>query len=109
MGGRGASSASTSKRMFDGKTHIQSIGEVNAYKVENIQKGDILLYNYGYTSKVKSIEQSKSGKSYKVTTISSETGKEYQRTMRKGRLLAIASTESKNEKDLRMKTIAKKV
>lgn len=109
MGGRGASSGSTSQRTFDGKTHIQSIGEANAYKVENVKKGDILLYNYGYTSKVKSIEQTKSGKSYKVTTISSETGKEYQQTMRRGRLLAIASTESKSEKDLRIKTILKKV
>lgn len=109
MGGRGASSSNVSKRNFDGKTNIGSIGEVNAYKVENIQKGDILLWNYGYTSKVKSIEQSKSGKSYKITTISSETGEEYQRTMRKGRLLAIASTESKNDKERRMKTITKKV
>lgn len=109
MGGRGTSSSNVSKRKFDGKTNIGSIGEVNAYKVENIQKGDILLWNYGYTSKVKSIEQSNSGKSYKITTISSETGEEYQRTMRKGRLLAVASSESKNNKDRRMKTITKKV
>lgn len=109
MGGRGASSGNVTKRNFDGKTKLDSIGEVNAYKVENIQKGDILLWNYGYTSKVKSIEASSSGKSYTVTTVSSETGEEYRRTMRKGRLLAIANTESKNEKDRRIKTITKKV
>lgn len=109
MGGRGASSSNIDKRTFDGKTSIGSIGQVNAYKVENIRKGDILLWNYGYTSKVKSIEQSKSGKSYKITTISSETGEEYQRTMRQGRLLAVASSESKNDKDRRIKTTTKKV
>lgn len=109
MGGRGASSGNVAKRDFDGKTKIGSIGDVNAYKVENIQKGDILLWNYGYTSKVKSIEPSASGKSYKITTVSSETGKEYQQTMRKGRMLAIANTESKSDKDRRIKTITKKV
>lgn len=36
-------------------THIQGIGEVNAKLGQDIKIGDVLVWNYGYTSTVKGI------------------------------------------------------
>lgn len=109
MGGRGVSSPNVSTRKFDGKVTLQGMGQVSAYKVENLRKGDVLQWNYGYTSKVKSIKPTESGKSYNVTTISSTSGEEYTTTYRRGRLLAISSNEAKNEKEVRINALRSRV
>ena len=44
----GASSSNISNRKYDGKTTLQSVGEVDARKASNLKVGDIIMYNYGY-------------------------------------------------------------
>lgn len=85
------------------------MGNVDAYKVENLKKGDVIMYNYGYTSKVKSVEPTPSGKSYKITTISSRSGEEYTKTYRTGTLLGISSNEARNEKEVRINALRNKL
>ena len=72
MGGRGASSSS-SIRAYDGKIQLQSVGQVDARKTSNLKVGDIIMYNFGSTAKITKIEPSKTGKTFNVTTKSSET------------------------------------
>lgn len=67
------------------KIHLQSIGEVEAIQVKDIKPGIILLWNFGYTSKVVSVENK--GKSSKIIT--ERDGKQYTRTLRNTTLLGI--------------------
>lgn len=41
---------------------LQSIGRKNATEAKNIKVGDILIWNFGETEKVTSIDYSKTGK-----------------------------------------------
>lgn len=69
------------------KLHLQGIGEQNATEAQNVKVGDVLVWNYGYTSTVKSISTNKSGKTLLFTTESN--GKIYQRRVNINRLLAV--------------------
>ncbi|MBO5681813.1 MAG: hypothetical protein J6T08_08895 [Lentisphaeria bacterium] len=51
-----------------GNVHLQGVGSVPAIKAGQIRKGVTLAKNFGYTSKVLSVTQSKSGKSIEVTS-----------------------------------------
>ena len=104
MGGRGASS---SNRGYDGKIHLQSVGEVDARKVSNLKVGDIIMYNFGSTARVTNIETSKSGKSFTVTTKSSESGYVGNRTYRADRLVGIAEVEAKTYGEQQLLSIRK--
>jgi len=96
MGGRGASS---SNRGYDGKIQLERVGEVDARKVANLKKGDIIMYNFGSTSRVVNIESSKSGKTYNVTTKSSISGNEYTRKYSANSLVGISNKEAKSERE----------
>lgn len=107
FGGRGASSSNVGGgRSFDGTVQLQGYGRADAYNAENIKKGDILLWNYGYTSKVKNVESTPSGKSVKITTTDSRSGNEYTNTYRKNRLLAVTKTEAKTEREATIKSLS---
>lgn len=70
-----------------------------AIPAAELKPGMITLWNYGYTSTVKSIEPTKSGKSVKCVIISNESGNEHIRTMRADRLVAVKEEEPKNPID----------
>lgn len=66
--------------------NLQGIGEKPAKCASEIKAGDIILWNFGYTSKVLSIELR--GQSAYITTLT-ETGNTYQRRYAQTRLLAV--------------------
>ena len=68
--------------------HLQGIGKKAATEAKNIKIGDVLIWNYGATSKVLNIEFSKTGKTLTVTTLA-ENGKQYERRLGANRLVAI--------------------
>ena len=106
MGGRGASSSSSS-RAYDGKIQLQSVGQVDARKASNLKVGDILMWNFGATSKITKIEPSKTGKTFNITTKSSESGNTYERKMSANRLVGIAEVEAKNYQEQRLLSVRK--
>lgn len=106
MGGRGASSSS-SIRAYDGKIQLQSVGQVDARKTSNLKVGDIIMYNFGSTAKITKIEPSKSGKTFNVTTKSSESGYIGERKYGADRLVGIAEVEAKNYQEQRLLAIRK--
>lgn len=61
-----------------------------AIPAAELKPGMITVWNFGYTETIKSVEPTKSGKSVRCVIISDESGKEYTRTMRNDRLVAIA-------------------
>ena len=108
MGGRGASSStSTRTRIYDGKIQLQSVGQVDARKISNLKVGDIIMYNFGHTAKITKIEPSKTGKTFKVTTKSSESGYIGERKYGADRLVGIAETEAKNYREQQLLSIRK--
>lgn len=69
--------------------HIQNIGKVVAKPASELKVGDILLYNFGYTSTVKTVEQR--GKSVYITVLNHSDNAEYSRRYTKTRLVAMSS------------------
>ena len=65
-------------------------GTQQAIPAAELKPGMITVWNFCYTETVKSVEPTKSGKSVKCVIISDDSGKEYMRTMRNDRLVAIA-------------------
>ena len=65
----------------------------NAIPAAELKPGMVAVWNFGYTETIKSVEPTKSGKSVKCVIISDESGKEYTRTMRNDRLVAIEQKE----------------
>lgn len=102
MGSRGASS---SNRGYDGKITLLGVGNVNARSASNLKKGDILMWNNGYTSRVESVTPSKTGKSVSVTTRSSISGEKFTKTYRSNALLGIGNTEAKTDKQARINEV----
>lgn len=94
-------------RAYDGKIQLQSVGQVNARKASNLKVGDIIMYNFGYTAKVTKIEPSKTGKTFNVTTKSSESGYVGERKYGADRLVGIAEVEAKNYQEQRLLAIRK--
>lgn len=80
-------------RILEGEIHLQSYGKRVAIQAKNLKVGDVMMWNGGYTSTVKSIEFTKTGKSLKVVTeyidLAGEV-KEGFRTFRSNRLVAVA-------------------
>lgn len=64
-----------------------------------LKPGMVTVWNFGYTSTVKSVEPTKSGKSVKCVIISDESGNEHTRTMRADRLVGVKDEELKNPID----------
>lgn len=106
FGGRGASSSRVGgSRSFDGSTTLSGVGSVPGYNASNIKKGDILMFNYGYTSKVENVVPSKTGKSVSITTRSSISGEKFTKTYRSNQLLAVAKQEAKSDKAARINEV----
>lgn len=55
-------------RKYEGTIRLQGIGVVDGIKAKNIKIGDELVWNFGGTSKVLSIEFSKTGKTLTIIT-----------------------------------------
>ena len=70
-----------------------------AIPAAELKPGMITVWNFGYTSTVKSVELTKSGKSVKCVIISDESGNEHTRTMRADRLVGVKDEELKNPID----------
>lgn len=62
----------------------------NAIPAAELKPGMITVWNFGYTETIKSVEPTKSGKSVRCVIVCDKSGKEYTRTMRNDRLVAIA-------------------
>lgn len=54
-------------RSYEGTIRLQGIGVVEGIKAKNIKIGDVLVWNFGGTSKVIAIEFSKTGKTLTIT------------------------------------------
>lgn len=61
-----------------------------AITAAELKPGMITVWNFGYTETIKSVEPTKSGKSVRCVIVCDKSGKEYTRTMRNDRLVAIA-------------------
>ena len=68
------------------KINLQGIGNVKAIKAQDIKVGMLLIWNYGYTSKVVKIAD-KGTKQIKITT-ETESGI-YERVLSKTRLVGL--------------------
>lgn len=71
------------------KIQLQGIGKVEAKKVNELNIGDVIMWNFGYTSTVVDLIPTKSGKSIKCMLRSNQDGVIRDRTMRSDRLVAI--------------------
>lgn len=67
--------------------HLQGIGEKTAVKAETLKVGDMLMWNFGYTSTITKIIKV-SEKSILFETKSDDSGNIYQRRLSKNRLVA---------------------
>lgn len=68
--------------------HLIGIGRVAATTADDLRVGDVTIWNYGYREVVVAIEPK--GAQSLTVTIRSRDGKDYQRTMRRTRLVGIA-------------------
>lgn len=66
-----------------------------AIPAAELKPGMVTVWNFGYTSTIKSVEPTKSGKSVKCVIVSDESGNEHIRTMRADRLVAVKEEEAK--------------
>ena len=78
------------KKNLHGKVHLQGVGDKLAKKVCELKIGDVIMWNWGYTSTVVDLIPNKSGKSIKCVLKSSHDGIIRDRLMRSETLVAIA-------------------
>lgn len=67
--------------------HLQGIGRVPAVPAHKLKIGDQLMYNYGSVYQITKIEDA-SPKFFRIFEVSAETGEEYNRRVKKDRLVA---------------------
>lgn len=73
-----------------GTVKLQGIpGYLKGTPVKAVKPGDVIMWNYGYTSTVISTEASKTGKTYTVTLRSDDSGNISPRKMGADRLVVI--------------------
>ena len=70
-------------------THLQGIGSVPAKAAQELQRGDIIRWNYGYTSTVLDLIPSASGKTVTAVLLENQSGKTVQRKLGSARLVGI--------------------
>lgn len=81
------------ERMVDFMSEIKLQGiyeKKYAIPAAELKPGMVTVWNFGFTETIKSVAPTKSGKSVKCVIIDGESGKEYTRTMRNDRLVAVA-------------------
>jgi len=69
------------------KTRLQGVGLHPAIPAKELKPGMTAVWNFGYTSRIKAVEPTKTGKM--VTVTSESNGKEYQRRFGADRLVAV--------------------
>ena len=69
---------------------LQSIGKVPGKPVKDLQRGDVIMWNFGYTSTVLDLIPSKTGKTIVAVLKESASGNIVNRKMGADRLVAIA-------------------
>lgn len=69
---------------------LQGIGRKPAKSVKELQRGDKIIWNYGYTSTVLDLIPSKTGKTIVAVLNENESGHVVNRKMGADRLVAIA-------------------
>lgn len=65
---------------------LQAIGHVPAKPASELKVGDVMIWNFGYTSTVKEIVR-QTAKSLWIKEVSDESGKTYERRFLKSRLV----------------------
>lgn len=68
--------------------HLQGVGKVPAKRVADLKLDDVIMWNYGSTSKVVGLVPSKSGKTITMAT-QNEKGDLFSRTHNAETLLAV--------------------
>lgn len=72
--------------------HLQGIGKVAAKRADQFECFEVMMWNYGYTSTIKSITPK--GKTMLTFVIVSQ-GKEYTRNMKRDRLVAVGPSSAR--------------
>lgn len=68
--------------------HLQSVGTVPAIAAEKLRVGNVMMWNFGSTSTVETIENA--SPYFLLVTEKTKEGKLYSRKMKKSRLVAIS-------------------
>lgn len=68
------------RRVYEGTTRLQEVGLCQGIQAKNIMVGDVLVWNFGRTSKVKAVSFSATGKTLTITT--EIEGNEYTRRLK---------------------------
>lgn len=76
------------------KIRLQEVGMVEGTPAANIEIGDTLMWNYGYTSKVRAKEYSKTGKT--MIIVDEYDGKLYKRRLGINTLICILKKGKNN-------------
>ena len=71
-----------------GLVHLQGVGDMPGKPAGDLQAGDVVVHNFGYTYKVLG-KRKVSPLFWEVTTASTETGEIYHRKYRSDRLVAV--------------------
>lgn len=74
---------------FMKQVQLQGIGKRNAIEVKNLKIGDVIMWNFGYTSKVIDLIPSKTGKTITAMLSSCNDGTVRPRKMGANRLVAV--------------------
>lgn len=69
---------------------IQSIGKRPGKAVKDLKRGDVIMWNFGYTSTVLELIPSKTGKTITAVLHENASGKVVNRKMGANRLVAMA-------------------
>lgn len=84
------------KRLHDalfgppGTMKLQGVsGWIKAKPAGELKPGDVIMWNYGYTSTVLAVAPSKTGKTVTVETADDKSGNHYTRKMTASRLVAV--------------------
>jgi hypothetical protein len=72
-----------------GYVHLQCVGGVAGKKMSDLKPGDIIMWNYGYTSTVVEVKQA-TAKMWELRERDNKSGKEYARRKRPDTLIACA-------------------
>ena len=70
-------------------THLQGIGSVPAKAAMDLVQGDVIRWNYGYTSTVLDLIPSASGKTITAVLLENQSGKTVQRKLGSSRLVGV--------------------
>ena len=82
-------------------THLQVIGRHEAIPAKELKPGMTLVWNFGYTSSLKAVKLSKTGKTVTLTTGGS-SGEEYVRKFGVNTLIAVQTEDTPDGRMIKM-------